>query len=68
MRRIVNPWHSRTRAADLLALIRAPNAVELLPLTRVLRMCKDAALGIAWLHGLDPMIIHRDIVRSFSPW
>lgn len=47
----------------MLALIRDPAASDLLPLTRVLRMCKDAALGLAWLHGLDPMIIHRDVVR-----
>lgn len=24
-------------------------------------MARDAALGVAWLHGSDPMILHRDI-------
>jgi hypothetical protein len=24
-------------------------------------MARDAALGVAWLHGSDPMIVHRDI-------
>jgi len=30
-----------------------------------LRLAKDIGLGLAYLHHLDNMIIHRDIVRSF---
>eukprot|EP01124_Arcella_intermedia_P001784 TRINITY_DN10970_c0_g1_i2.p1 TRINITY_DN10970_c0_g1~~TRINITY_DN10970_c0_g1_i2.p1 ORF type:complete len:683 (+),score=184.16 TRINITY_DN10970_c0_g1_i2:834-2882(+) len=34
------------------------------PLTMKLRMAKDAALGINWLHCSEPMIIHRDVKPS----
>lgn len=30
-------------------------------LAQRLRMAKDAAMGLNWLHGMDPKIIHRDI-------
>lgn len=32
-----------------------------IPFLTRLRMGRDAALGMAWLHGSNPMIIHRDI-------
>jgi serine/threonine protein kinase len=36
------------------------SSTQLSFLTR-LQMAKDAALGMAWLHGSDPMILHRDV-------
>lgn len=38
------------------------NKERKLSLLTKLRLAKDAALGMAWLHGADPMIIHRDVV------
>jgi len=35
-----------------------------LSLCRRMRMAKDAALGINWLHCSDPMVIHRDLNTS----
>lgn len=35
-----------------------------LPLLSRLRMARDAALGMTWLHGSNPMIIHRDVKTS----
>lgn len=45
---------------DLEKLLLDVTGYPLSLLTR-LSMAKDAALGMAWLHGSDPMIIHRDV-------
>merc|ERR1712137_1338410 len=35
-----------------------------LSLYRRMIMAKETAVGMAWLHGMDPMIIHRDLKPS----
>lgn len=45
---------------DLEKLLLDHTSTPLSLLTR-LQMAKDAALGMAWLHGSDPMILHRDV-------
>lgn len=35
-----------------------------LPLITRLRMAQDAALGLCWLHGANPAIVHRDVKPS----
>lgn len=35
-----------------------------LPLLTRLRMAQDAALGLCWLHGANPAIVHRDVKPS----
>jgi serine/threonine protein kinase len=35
-----------------------------LSLTDRMRMARDAARGMAWLHGSNPKIIHRDLKTS----
>lgn len=45
---------------DLEKLLLDVSGTPLSLLTR-LQMAKDAALGMAWLHGSDPMILHRDV-------
>lgn len=45
---------------DLQKLLLDDSATPLSLLTR-LQMAKDAALGMAWLHGSDPMVLHRDV-------
>jgi serine/threonine protein kinase len=40
------------------------NKSRKLNLMTKLRIAKDAALGMAWLHGADPMIVHRDVKPS----
>ena len=45
---------------DLQKLLLDDSATPLSLLTRF-QMAKDAALGMAWLHGSDPMVVHRDV-------
>ena len=33
-------------------------------LTQRLRMCRDVALGLNWLHGSNPPVIHKDLKPS----
>lgn len=35
-----------------------------LSLYKRLEMAKEAAVGMAWLHGADPQIVHRDLKPS----
>lgn len=47
---------------DLETLLR--DRAQALPLLTRLRMAQDAALGLCWLHGANPAIVHRDVKPS----
>ncbi|GAM17330.1 hypothetical protein SAMD00019534_005050 [Acytostelium subglobosum LB1] len=47
---------------NLETLLMDPNIK--LPLITRMRMAKDAALGILWLHSSNPVFIHRDLKTS----
>lgn len=49
---------------DLEKLLRDEQAKPLLTLYRRLLLAHDCALGLAWLHGSDPIFIHRDVKPS----
>lgn len=51
---------------SLEALFFPPPEASALSLTTKLRLLQDAALGVHWLHSLNPMIVHRDIVRCLA--
>lgn len=49
---------------DLETLLRtkdSPPKPRDIPLLKRMKMAKDAALGMTWLHGSNPAIIHRDL-------
>jgi serine/threonine protein kinase len=47
---------------DLESILRNPNYP--ISLFDRMKMARDAAQGIAWLHGSNPVIIHRDLKSS----
>merc|ERR1712000_547362 len=49
---------------DLEKLLLDPNARSQLNMYRRMLIARDAALGLAWLHGSDPIFIHRDVKPS----
>jgi serine/threonine protein kinase len=59
------------RAIELSQACRDPNVTKTLPFAKRMKMAKDAALGMNWLHLSKPIFIHRDLkcgnllVRTF---
>ena len=53
---------SELLCTDLETLLQ--DRTQALPLLTRLRMAQDAALGLCWLHGANPAIVHRDVKPS----
>ena len=49
---------------DLEKYLRNPRNKSSLTLYRRMLLARDAALGLSWLHGSDPIFIHRDVKPS----
>lgn len=49
---------------DLEHLLRDKQQASNLSLYRRMIIAREAALGLAWLHGADPILIHRDVKPS----
>jgi hypothetical protein len=49
---------------DLEHLLRDKQQASTLTLYRRVIIAREAALGLAWLHGADPILIHRDVKPS----
>jgi serine/threonine protein kinase len=52
---------SELMADSVYSLIHRENAAENVTLAQRVKMAKDTAAGMAWLHGANPQIIHRDL-------
>lgn len=49
---------------DLEHLLRDKQQASTITLYRRMIIAREAALGLAWLHGADPILIHRDVKPS----